>query len=845
MPTLLRDVRYALRQLRKAPGFTFVCVLTLALGIGANTAIFTLVDAVMLKSLPVTKPKELYRLGDSFYCCIEGNARYGSWSLYSYEFYKLLRDHTPEFGDMAAFQPSVSKLSGRRSGDKAPAQPYAGEFVSGNYFRTFGIGAFAGRMIAPSDDQPNAPPVVVMSYRTWQHFALDPSVVGSTFMINQLPYTVAGIAPPGFFGETLRSDPPDFWMPLATEPAVDKTNPFLSSNPLLNSEFKWLYVIGRLKPGAQPARVQTEVTLELQQWLTSQPNLKAEDRSKLASEHIVLSPAGNGVGRLEDNYRMVLRFLATIAGLVLLIACANVANLLLARGASARSVNAIRIALGAQRRRLIRSVLTESVLLAVIGGLAGLVVAFAGTRAILLLAFRGSHFVPINPTPSLPVLGFAFVLSLITGIVFGVAPAWITSHSDPAEALRGVGRSTRDRSLSQKSLVILQISLSVVLLIGAGLVTQTLRKLENQNFGFETQGRLVVNVNPALSGYKLEKLYGLYQQLQERLPQIPGVLSASYSLYSPMSDSNWGDDISIEGHPAGGDLYASWDRIGAKYFETIGTRLLRGRTIGDEDTPTSQRVAVINETFARKFFPKEDPMGKHFGFGDTHVGDFEIVGIVEDTKYQDARGPAYPTFFLPFLQMTQDPNPKFPILAASHYIGSIELRVAGKPENLEASVRRTLADIDPNLIVLDVMSMREQLERNFNQETLIARLTELFGLLALILACVGLYGVTAYAVARRTNEIGIRMALGADRRNVVRMVLRGALWQLGIGLAIGIPAALAGSRLIANQLYGVKTYDPVILGLSVFVLAACALLAGFIPARRAASIEPMQALRAE
>ena len=839
MTSLLHDPRYAIRQLRKSPGFTVVVVITLALGIGANTAIFTLVNAVMLKSLPVTKPKELYRLGDTFESGIEGNQRYGSWSLYSYEFYKLLRDHTPEFGDMAAFQSFVPSFSGRRSGDTEPAQPYAGEFVSGNYFRTLGIGAFAGRMISPTDDHPNATPVMVMSYRTWQQrFGLAPSVVGSTFMINQLPYTVAGIAPPGFFGETLRSDPPDFWMPLATEPAINK------EIPLLNSDFKWLYIIGRVKPGAQPARVQSEVTLELQQWLGSQPNLTGQDRATLASEHIVLTPAGNGVGSLQEQYRVALRFLVTIAGLVLLIACANVANLLLARGASARSVSAIRIALGAQRRRLIRSVLTESVLLAVIGGLAGLFVAFAGTRAILLLAFRGSHFVPINPMPSFPVLAFAFALSLVTGIVFGVAPAWMTSHSDPAEALRGVGRGTSDRSLSQKSLVVLQISLSVVLLVGAGLVTRTLRKLENQNFGFETQGRLLVNVDPSLAGYRPEKLFGLYQQLEQRLPQIPGVVSASYSLYSPMGGSNWADDISIEGRPRGENFNASFDRIGPQYFKTIGTRLLRGRVIGEEDTPTSQPVAVINETFARRFFPKEDPMGKHFGIGDaTHADDFEIVGIVEDTKYQDARRPAYATYFLPFLQMTKHQEASW--LAASQYVGSIELHVAGKPENLEASVRRTLAEIDPNLVVLDVMSMREQLERNFNQETLIARLTELFGLLALIVACVGLYGVTAYSVARRTNEIGIRMALGADRMNVVRMVLRGTLLQVGIGLAIGMPVALASSRLLANQLYGVKTYDPAVLSLAVFVLTACALLAGFIPARRAASVNPMDALRTE
>jgi len=474
-----------------------------------------------------------------------------------------------------------------------------------------------------------------------------------------------------------------------------------------------------------------------------------------------------------------------------------------------------------------------------------LLLAFAGTRGILLIFFRGSHHVPIDAAPSLPVLGFACLLSLVTGVVFGLAPAWIMARSDPAEALRGAGRSTKDRSsLPQRSLVVLQVALSTVLLIGAGLLTQTLRNLEDQRFGFEPKGRLVVRVNPALAGYEPQKLGPLYAQLDQRLNRIPGVLSASYSLYSPMRGENWGFGIRIEGHPPDEQTGASFDRIGPRYFETMGTRMVRGRTIGAEDTPASQHVAVINEAFARKHFPKQDPIGKHFGMGSNSAGnDFEIVGVVEDTKYQDAREPAYATFFLPFLQFAKDP--KLAFMAGSHYIGDIELRVAGTPERLNSAVRRTLADIDPNLTVLDMVTMDEQLQRNFNQDRLIARLTELFGALALILACVGLYGITAYAVARRTGEIGIRVALGADRKRIIGLVLRGAMLNLAVGLAIGIPGALAGGRLLANQLYGVKSRDPVILALAAGLLAACALAAGLIPARRAASIDPIQALRVE
>ncbi len=840
MSTLMQDLRQGFRRLHKSPGFTAVCVLTVALGIGANTAIFTLVHAVMLKSLPVANPKELYRAGNNNNCCVIAGLQ-DKWSIYSYALYRHFRDHTPEFRELAAFQAGLANLSVRRGGANGPAEPFMGEFVSGNYFAMFGIGAFAGRAISPADDKPNAAPVAVMSYRMWQQrFGLDPSVIGASFSINQMPYTVIGVAPPGFFGDTLRPDPPDLWLPLATEPALSAQNSLLDRDGL-----HWLYVIGRLKPGRAPGSVQSELTVELRQWLGAQPGVSDRDRPELARQQIVLAPAGGGVANLQSQTASGLRLLTIISGLVLLIACANIATLLLARGAGTRAETAVRVALGASRRRLIRQTMTESVLLAVLGGLVGLFVAFAGTRAILLIAFRGAHYVPITAMPSLPVLGFAFLLSLATGVVFGVAPAWLTSRSNPAESLRGAGRSTRDpSSLPQRSLVVLQVAVSAILLIGAGLLTQSLRNLENQRFGFETQGRVVVRVNPALAGYKPEKLHGLYQQFEQRLPEIPGVISASYSLYSPMRGDNWGFGIQIDGRPADERAGASFNRIGPHYIETIGTRLLRGRTIGPQDTPTSPQVAVINEQFARKYFPKEDPIGRHFGMGDaSHRRDFEIVGVVEDTKYQDARAPAYPTFFLPFLQMTKDPNLSFMI--ESHYVGDIELRVAGRPQNLEAAVRRSLADIDPNLTVLDLMTLSEQLARNFNQDRLIAFLTELFGLLALILACVGLYGVMTYSVARRTGEIGIRMALGANRKNVLGLVLRGALIQLGLGLAIGIPAALAGGRILANQLYGIKSNDPAMLALASAVLAACVLAAGFVPARRAASVDPMQALRTQ
>jgi predicted permease len=841
MSTLWQDLKYGLRQLRRNAGYTAVAIITLALGIGANTAIFTLVYAVMLKSLPVSNPSELYRLGTANNCCVEGGQQ-DNWDLYSYDLYKQFRDHTPEFSQLAAFQAGLTSLSVRRRGASGPAQPFQGEFVSGNYFSMFGIGAYAGRTITPADDQPNAPPTAIISYRTWQqYFGSDNSVIGSTFVINMVPYTVIGVAPRGFFGDTLRSDPPDFWLPIGTEPILNGQNSILKNHAL-----HWLHSIGRLKPGARPEAVQAEVTTELQRWLGVQPDLTAYARSQLNKQHIIVAPGGEGVASMQAQARDGLRLLVIIAGLVLLIACANIANLLLARSTSKRFETSVRVALGAPRSRLIRQVLTESVLLSVLGGLAGLLIAYFGARTLLLVAFRGAHYVPINASPSPVVLGFAFLISLVTGVIFGAAPAWITSHSDPAEALHGAGRTTRDRSsLPQKSLVVIQVALSIVLLIGAGLLTESLRNLQNQDFGFEPQGRLIVRVDPALAGYKPDQLYGLYQQFQQQLSQIPGVISMSYALYSPMRGDNWGFNFHIEGRPPEERDGASFDCVGPHYFETIGTRLVRGRLIGEQDTPTSLNVAVVNQTFAKKFFPKQDPIGQHFGMGDpSHAGDMEIVGIVQDAKYQDAHAPAYPTFFMPFFQITNDPKLTFLRVAAS-YVGDIELHVAGQPENIAQPVRNALANINPDLTVLDMMSLTQQLSLNFNQDTLLVRLTELFGFLALVLACVGLYGVTSYSVARRTKEIGLRMALGASRANVLRLVLRSAMLQLAIGLAIGIPLALAGGRLVSSLLYGVKSSDPWILAVAALVLAACAAAAAYFPARRAANVDPMIALRYE
>lgn len=851
---ILQDLRYALRQLRKSPGFTITAVLTLALGIGANTAIFTLVHAVMLKSLPVVNPSQLYRIGDNDVCCVYGGFGQGAggWGLVSYKLYQYIQDNTPQFEQIAAFQANEPDISVRRIGSQAPAETLPSEFVSGNYFSTFGIRPFAGRMFTPDDDKPGAAPTVVMSYRAWQeHFALDRAVIGGSVMVDGNPFTVIGVTPPGFFGDRLRDNsPPGFYLPVSFEPLISKNGSHLH----VDDQY-WLYLIGRMKPGANPQQVQAQINTEFHQWLGTISNLldpRNRDPKEIAKQYMKLGPGGAGITGLRQEYKSSLYMLIAASSLVLLIACANLANLLLARGMARRQQTAVQLALGASRRRLIRSMLTESILLACIGGAAGLALAYWGTRAILLVAFRGATNVPIDTSPSLPILAFAFGLSLITGIIFGVAPALVASQSDPANALRGANRSTRDRSaMPQKSLVIAQAALSLVLLAMAGLVTQSLRNLEHVNFGFTTDGRLMVQINPLTAGYTQERLPGLYQQFRDRLSQIPGVRSVSYSMYSPQDGDSWNDEVAIQGQPDTTEgKHAGWVRVSPDYFKTIGTPVLRGRAIGEQDTANSQRVAVVDETFARKYFPKEDPIGQHFGFDQPgHSGDFEVVGVVKDTHYRapnDTEYPQNPMFFVPYFQNIDFSQPIYlQMLAQSEYASTIEIHYVGSQAEIASQVRRTLASIDPNLAIIDMHSFGEQVVRQFNQERLIARLTELFSALALLLASIGLYGVTAYNTVRRTGEIGIRMALGADRGDVVAMVLRGAFWQIGIGLAIGLPLAIIAGRVMANKLYGVATFSPLILGLAVVVLAICAFIAGFVPARRAASIEPVKALRIE
>ena len=852
MSNLPSNLRYSLRQFRLSPVFTVAAVLTLALGIGGTTAIFTLIHAVMLRSLPVADPGRLYRVGSGDDCCVEGGPQ-NQWGMFSFALYEQLKKAAPEFEEVAAFQAGRWRVSARREGVESAARPLRSEYVTGNYFSTLGVGAFGGRVFTPDDDRPAAPPVAVLSHRLWQTiYASDPSVVGSTFAIEGHPFTVIGIAPAGFFGETLESDPPEIWLPLQQEPMIN------GDNALLHQPISaWLRMIGRLRPGASRNGMAPRLTGVLRQWMQNDSgypaNWMADVIRLLPKQTVDVVPAGAGVAVMKEEYGRSLRILLSVCGLVLLIACANVANLLLARGVVRRGQTAVRIALGATRGQIVMQAFTESILLAIGGGIVGLAVAVAAARLLLGLAFHTAHFLPIRTAPSLVVLAFAFVLALVTGIIFGVAPAWLATRTDPAEALRGAGRGTKDRSsFARKALLVVQATLSVVLVAGATMLGRSLNKLEHQDFGYQLRDRVEVDINSPPAAYTQPRLAALYRQLEEQLNGLPGVQASGLALYNPLTD-NWGELIMVAGHPAGKlneESGASWDRVSANYLQNLGVPVLRGRAFTSADNETTAPVALVNEAFVKRFFRNdEDPLDQHFGLDLPELaGTFRIVGVVRDAKFAGwgLDKPARPMFYVPLAQNVDYQNALMKKLEfRSHFIGGILLVTTMSPGTLEAQLNRLLADLDPNLTINSVRTMQQQVALSFDQERAVASLAGLFGIVALVLAAVGLYGVTAYSVAQRTNEIGIRMALGADRPKVIQLVLRGAFQRVLIGLLLGLPLAAGAGRLISAQLYGVSSWDPPALTVATLALAICSFLAAIIPANRAASISPMNALRIE
>jgi predicted permease len=852
MKNLFSNLRYAARQFRLSPVFTAAAVLTMALGIGGTTAIFTLIHAVMLRSLPVADPERLYRIGEGDECCVEGGPQ-ERWGMVSYPLFERLKKETPEFEELAAFQAGRGTVTVRREGVDTVGRPLGSEYVTGNYFHTLGVGAFGGRVFTPEDDRPAAPPVVVLSHRAWQTiYGGDTSVVGATFAVDGHPFTVIGVAPAGFFGETLQRDPPDIWMPLQQELMMSGDNALLHQ-----SISAWLRVIGRLRPGASVAGMSARLTGVLRQWMQYDSGYPANWMPDiihgLPKQVLNVVPAGAGVAVMKEEYGRSLQILLGVCGLVLLIACANVANLLLARAVARRGQTALRLAIGATRRQIITQALTESVLLAVAGGIAGLVFAVVAARLLLALAFRSATFLPISTAPSLAVLGFAFGLALLTGIIFGAAPAWFATRTDPAEALRGAGRGTKDRSsFSRKALLIVQAAVSVVLVAGATMLGRSLNKLENQDFGFQVPGRVLVELHNPPSNATIPQMEARYRQLEANLDRLPGVTGSGLALYNPLTN-NWGELVLVAGHPEpapGEESGASWDRVSAKYLQNLSIPILKGRNFTAADNETAELVAIVNEAFVKRFFKSsENPLDQHFGLDmPEYVNTFRIVGVVRDAKFAGyaMNKPARPMFFVPLAQNVEyKDNLMKMVERGSHEISAIMLVTNTPTGTLEPLVTRATAEVDLNLTITSIRTLRQQVELSFDQERAVASLAGLFGVVALLLAAVGLYGVTAYTVAQRTNEIGIRMALGADRMKVIRLVLRGAFQRVIVGLLLGIPLAIGAGRLIAAQLYGVSSWDPLALGMAAIALAICSFFAAIIPAGRAASISPMSALRIE
>ena len=840
MESLLQDIKYGMRTLFKRPWFAFIAITTLALGIGANTAIFTLVNAVMLKTLPVTKPEELVLFTDATNegTTVDDAPRTGKWNRFSYASYEYFRNHNQSFQDITAIRSGHSSLSVRKAGSSGePAQRAAAQLVSGNYFSVLGVNAMRGRALTPSDDVPSAPPAAVISHRYWrEQLNGDAQIVGKNLVLNGTDCTVVGVMPAEFFGERMRR-PPDFWVPLSLHSRIELRDSFVE-----DPQVYWLVLLGRLKPGESMQQAETHVNFVLQQFLTEQAGTQLTDdrRRSLQEAYVKLAPGAGGISGLRRRYSTPLRMLMVIVALVLLIACANVGGLLLSRAASRKAEISMRMALGASRRRIIRQLFTESMLLAVFGGLLGVMLSHWGA---MLLVWLVSPQAPLDTRPDIAVLGFTAALSIISGTVFGLWPAARASKTDIASAIKErtrIGtRSGRLRLSPTSALVVLQVSLSMVLLTGAGLFAGSLLQLHKEDLGFNRDNVLVLTIEPRLAGYKPEQLPSLYQRILDRLNDVPNVQSATLGTYAPLSGSGRSSSIKLPGITATNDddLVIEDMLVGPNYAKTLGLPVLQGREIAPQDTVTSRSIAVVNQSFVNRYFPNQNPLGRTFEFDDIEIknGPFEIVGVVGDIKSTDPREPPEPTIYRPILQTPDE----------SAYTATVHVRTQGDALGLAPSVRQMINQIDDKLPISEVTTLDASLNERLSQEQLITQLVSFFGVLALLLASIGLYGLMAHGVARRTNEIGIRMALGARRSLIGWMVLRETLLLVGVGLLVGVPAAIFGARLVSSQLFGFSPGDPITLVAAAAVLIVVAILAGYVPARRAMKVDPLVALRYE
>jgi predicted permease len=832
---LLQDIRFALRQLRKNPGFTAIAVLTLALGIGANTAIFTVLNALLLKMLPVKDPQQLVVVGNP----ADPNQRSNGTpetEIFSYPLYKVLRDENSVFTGLCAagtdHRIAVDSAGGASAAEKVP-----GRMVSGNYFNVLGLSAAAGRLSSDSDDTAeNANPVVVLSYSYWQRkFALSPAVIGKEIRLNDSPFTVIGVAPEGFEGDVV-GEQMSVYVPLSMQPEIVRGRHWRNA-----PNTSWLSVIGRLRPGATAAQAEANLNVVFQQAQKGDYGalLSADDRRGIRDLRIKVVPGGGGLSDLRPTYKVPLLLLMGIVGLVLVIACVNVANLLLARASVRNREIAVRLAIGGSPRRILQQLLTESILLAFIGGVAGSLLAIWGVR-ILVGIFESDATLPL--VPDLRVLAFTLAVILLTGILFGLVPALKILRVRVSPAFNDASRTvsgSRSRFGLGKGLIAGQVALSLLVLFAAGLLVRSLQKLMTQDFGYERNHLVIARTDPTAGGYNKVSMKTLAEQLAARLSGTPGIRAVTYSENGLFAHTESADAIVVPGFDATQeeDRVAAEDYVGPDYFGIVGIPILAGRGIEAQDTGTSTRVAVVNEAMVKYFFHGENPIGRQFKIDDAAWLDkpLTIVGISRNAKDHGSgiRDVVKPRFYMAFQQVLE---PTQIILNA---------QVQGDPSLAVANITSQIKAADPHLPIPFVKTLDSLVNDSAADQIALAKLSTFFAGLALLLACIGLYGVMSYTVAGRTREIGVRMALGAQRGNVMQMVLREGMVLVAIGLAAGIPLALACSRALRSLLFELRSTDPLSLIVVVLLLSLVGALAGLIPARRAAKVDPMVALRYE
>lgn len=819
-----------------------MAVLTLALGIGANTAIFTLTNALILRKLPVRNPDQLLVLGRATSCCmISGITR--QYDIFSYPQYRLFRDNDDRlFAGVSAFTAQTKLVRVRKTSTSA-AETARAKLVSGNYFSVLDVAAAQGRTLLLDDDRLGAPPVVVISDAYWaREFQRETAAIGSTIEVNATTVTVVGVMPKEFFGETVRADPPEMWFPISDLTAVAN----FPTRLLEESDSRWLYLMARLKPGVTLAQASEAMTGQLRQFLANDPDVAAGPstwKETIPQSRLEAFSAARGLPPRRAYLEQALGILRIVVVLVLAIACANLASVLLARATWREREIAVRLAVGAGRRRVVTQMMTESALLGVLGGIVGLAVSIWAGDLFMALLFGPSTGVT-NISPDASVLAFTVGLSLAASVAFGIVPAFRASAVEVNAALKtGPTAGTRASNLGfGRALIAIQVALSLALVVGAGLYVRTAMKLIQQDAGFDREHVLMLRVETELAGYEPQQLDSFYQRVRETLNALPGVKESGLALYTPLRGENWSGSVAIAKYSPeqNRQAFSAWNRVSAGYFEAMRIPVLLGRPIGPQDVRGAPPVAVVNQTFARKYFGGENPIGQRIGFREKNKHEIEIVGVVQDTLHSDIREEIPPMFFLPLTQRTDD--------GATHssrddFAQDLVVRAVGDPKTIAHEVRNALREIDPGLPVTKVTTAKERVASSAGAEQTMAEIITFFGGMAVLLAALGLYGLISYAVARRTSEIGIRMALGARSGQVLWMVIRETLLLVTAGAAAGLPLALAGTRFVRSQLFGVAPSDPMTLAAATIMLAAIATIAGYIPARRAAAIDPMVALR--